>query len=540
MSKYIFVTGGVVSSLGKGICAASLGRLLIERGLRVTIQKLDPYINVDPGTMNPAQHGEVFVTQDGCETDLDIGHYERFLDIDFDRNCNYTSGKIYSSIIAKERRGEFLGATIQVVPHVTSEIKNCMRSASREDIDVVIIEIGGTVGDIEGLAFLEAIRQFERELKVENYLHIHCTLVPYLESAGEVKTKPTQHSVKELTSLGLNPDIIVCRTGKNIELSDHNKRKIAMFCNLNDPECVIHNPDCSSIYEVPLVLNRQGLDHIVCQKLGLPLGNIDLSNWKNMVDTINSDLPTVNIAIVGKYTEVPDSYISVTEAIKHAALKNRYKAHVDIISSEDLEVMPAKDILKNYDGIVVPGGFGSRGIEGKILTAKYCRENKVPYLGLCLGMQVAVIEFARDVMGLQDANSTEFDPNTANPVIHIMNEQKFIQDKGATMRLGNYKCHLLDGTLARRLYGMPNIIERHRHRYEFNNNYADSFVKGGLTISGINDDKNLVEIIEYKDHPFFVASQFHPEFKSRPYKPHPLFVGFVTQAIGNIKKTKIN
>lgn len=540
MSKYIFVTGGVVSSLGKGITAASLGRLLIERGLRVTIQKLDPYINVDPGTMNPLQHGEVFVTQDGCETDLDIGHYERFLDIDFDKNCNYTSGKIYSSIISKERRGEFLGATIQVVPHVTGEIKNAMRSCSSPDIDVVIVEIGGTVGDIEGLAFLEAIRQFERELKSGNYLHIHCTLVPYLESAGEVKTKPTQHSVKELTSLGLSPDIIVCRTNKNIELSDHNKRKIAMFCNLDDPECVIHNPDCSSIYEVPLVLNNQGLDRIVCEKLGLPLGNPNLSNWKNMVDTILSDMPVVNIAIVGKYTEVPDSYLSVSEAIKHAALKNKYKARIDIISSEDIEVMQVKDVLKGYDGIVVPGGFGSRGIEGKIMTAKYCRENKVPYLGLCLGMQIACIEFARNVVGLKDANSTEFDCDTQNPVIHIMNEQKFIQDKGATMRLGNYKCHLLDGTKVRQLYGMPDIVERHRHRFEFNNDYADTFVKAGLTISGINDDKNLVEIIELKDHPFFVACQFHPEFKSRPYKPHPLFVGFVNQAIGNIKKSRLN
>ena len=516
MSKYIFVTGGVVSSLGKGITAASLGRLLIERGLRVTIQKLDPYINVDPGTMNPLQHGEVFVTQDGCETE------------------------IYSSIISKERRGEFLGATIQVVPHVTGEIKNAMRSCSSPDIDVVIVEIGGTVGDIEGLAFLEAIRQFERELKSGNYLHIHCTLVPYLESAGEVKTKPTQHSVKELTSLGLSPDIIVCRTNKNIELSDHNKRKIAMFCNLDDPECVIHNPDCSSIYEVPLVLNNQGLDRIVCEKLGLPLGNPNLSNWKNMVDTILSDMPVVNIAIVGKYTEVPDSYLSVSEAIKHAALKNKDKAHIDIISSEDIEVMQVKDVLKGYDGIVVPGGFGSRGIEGKIMTAKYCRENKVPYLGLCLGMQIACIEFARNVVGLKDANSTEFDCDTQNPVIHIMNEQKFIQDKGATMRLGNYKCHLLDGTKVRQLYGMPDIVERHRHRFEFNNDYADTFVKAGLTISGINDDKNLVEIIELKDHPFFVACQFHPEFKSRPYKPHPLFVGFVNQAIGNIKKSRLN
>ena len=533
MSKYIFVTGGVVSSLGKGITSASLGRLLKERGIRCTVQKLDPYINVDPGTMNPAQHGEVFVTRDGCETDLDIGHYERFLDMDFDKNCNYTSGKIYSSIISKERRGEYLGATIQVVPHVTGEIKSAMKSVASEDIDVVIVEIGGTVGDIEGLAFLEAIRQFERELKVGNYLHIHCTLVPYLESAGEVKTKPTQHSVKELTSLGLNPDIIVCRTNKNVELSDHNKRKIAMFCNLDSPECVIHNPDCRSIYEVPLVLHEQHLDEIVCEKLGLNPGNIDLSAWQNMVNIALSDLPIINIAIVGKYTEVPDSYISVTEAIKHASLKNNYKAKVDIVSSVDIEKFGAEKMLEKYDGIVVPGGFGSRGIEGKILTAKYAREHKVPYLGLCLGMQIAVIEFARDVLHFSDATSTEFDENTTHPVIHLMDEQKDIVDKGATMRLGNYKCHLKDGSIARRIYDTSDIIERHRHRFEFNNAYAEDFEKNGMTLSGRNEEKNLVEIVELKDHPFFVASQFHPEFKSRPNNPHPLFVGLTYEAIQN-------
>ena len=533
MSKYIFVTGGVVSSLGKGITAASLGRLLKSRGIRVTVQKLDPYINVDPGTMNPAQHGEVYVTRDGCETDLDIGHYERFLDMEFDHNCNYTSGKIYSSIIAKERRGEYLGATIQVVPHVTTEIKNAMKSVASEDIDVVIIEIGGTVGDIEGLAFLEAIRQFERELKYGNFLHIHCTLVPYLESAGEVKTKPTQHSVKELTSLGLNPDIIVCRTGKNVELSDHNKRKIAMFCNLDSPECVIHNSDCKSIYEVPLLLHREGLDTLVCDKLGLTAGNLDIKEWEDMVDNSTIEMPTTHIAIVGKYTEVPDSYISVTEAIKHASWSLHYKPIIDIVSSEEIEEKGAEEVLRGYDGVVVPGGFGSRGIEGKIMTAKYCREHKVPYLGLCLGMQIAVIEFARDVMGYIDANSTEFNIDTTHPVIHLMEEQKGIVDKGATMRLGNYNCHLQPNTKALSMYGKEDIVERHRHRYEFNNEYRDIFESNGLTISGVNLERDLVEVVEYKDHPYFIASQFHPEFLSRPNRPHPLFVGLLRASTTN-------
>ena len=531
MSKYIFVTGGVVSSLGKGITAASLGRLLIERGLNVTVQKLDPYLNVDPGTMNPEQHGEVFVTHDGMETDLDIGHYERFLDKDFDKTCNYTSGKIYSDIIAKERAGEYLGATIQVVPHVTSEIKNVMRSCARPDIDVVIIEVGGTVGDMESSAFLEAIRQFERELKVGNYCHIHCTLVPYLDAAGEVKTKPTQHSVKELTSMGLNPDIVVCRTNKNVELTQQNKKKIAMFCNLENSDHVIHNPDCETIYEVPLVLNKQGLDRIVGEILDLDLGDINLSKWQEMVDMYITNLPTLDIAIVGKYTEVPDSYLSVIEAIKHASLQNKYKAKISIVSSEDIEMIGAKDALKNFDAVVVPGGFGSRGIEGKILTAQYCRENKVPFLGLCLGMQISVIEFARNVVGFRDANSTEFDPNTTHPVIHMMEDQRDLTDKGATMRLGSFDCHLNESSLTRRVYGMPDIKERHRHRYEFNNEYREKFEDMGLIIAGVNPERNLVEVIEHRDHPFFIATQYHPEFKSRPNRPHPLFVGLIRTAI---------
>jgi len=529
MTKYIFVTGGVVSSLGKGITAASLGKLLKLRGLKVNVLKLDPYINVDPGNMNPAQHGEVFVTHDGGETDLDIGHYERFLDIECSRNCNHTTGKIYSTIIAKDRNGEYDGVTIQVVPHVTSEIKSIMKSAA-QDNDVVIIEIGGTVGDMEGLAYLEAIRQFERELKPGNFVHIHCTLVPYLESAGEVKTKPTQHSVKELTSLGLFPDIIVCRTNKDVELSDHNKRKISMFCNLLSPECVIHNPDCNSIYEVPLVLNSQGLDMIVCGMLNLPLGESNLTEWKEMVDTMESNLPVVNIAIVGKYTEVPDSYISITEAIKHASLKNKHKAKITIISSEDLEVAGAKEMLKDFDGVVVPGGFGAKGTEGKILTAEYCRENLIPFLGISFGMQMALIDFARNVAGLKDANSTENNPNTTNPIF----------DTDGNTRLGNYKCRLMDGTLARRLYGLQEVDERHRNKYEINNTYLDKFIDLGLIISGINEENNLVEIIELRDHPFFIGTSFHPEFKSRPNRPHPLFAGFISQAIANIKKPTIN
>lgn len=536
MAKYIFVTGGVVSSLGKGITAASLGHLLKARGLKVGIQKLDPYLNIDPGKMNPAQHGEVFVTYDGGQTDLDIGHYERFLDTEFTSDVNCTSGKIYSKIINKDIRGEYQGATIQVVPHVTGEIKNTMKSVALDN-DVVIVEIGGTVGDMESLSFLEAIRQFERELQVGNYLHIHCTLVPYLEAAGEVKTKPTQHSVKELTSLGLNPDIIVCRTGKDVELSDQNKRKIAMFCNLLSQECVIHNPDCESIYEVPLVLNAQGLDRIVCGMLGLELGKCELTAWKKMVELITSDLPTVNIAIVGKYTEVPDSYLSITEAIKHAALQNRHKAKITIISSEDLEVVGAKEMLKNYDGVIVPGGFGAKGTEGKILTAEYCRENLVPYLGMGYGMQMAIIEFARNVAKLPDASSQEINPRTNNPVIIKLENEL---DGENVIRLGNYKVALLDNTNAKRIYGFREISERHRNAYEFNNEYLDKFISLGLTVSGVNEERDFVEIIEYTDHPFFIATQFLPELKSRPNRPHPLFVNFIASAINNQKKPTFN
>jgi len=540
MSKFIFVTGGVVSSLGKSITTASLGKLLTDRGLKVDIVKFDPYLNVDTGTMNPTQHGEIFVTYDGCETDMAIGSYERFMNIELDENTSHTTGKIYSDIIIKERKGDYLGSTIQVVPHVTSEIKAIIKSKAKEDIDVVIVEIGGTVGDIEGQVYLEALRQLTRELKMGNYLHIHCTLLPYLSSAGEIKTKPTQHSVRELTTFGLFPDIIVCRTEKGVEVTDQHKRKIAMFCNLDGPECVAHIPDCETIYEVPLVLNNQGLDRIVCHRLNLPLGNYDMTSWRQTVEILeNEKLPQVNIAIVGKYTEIQDAYISVIESVKHACVRSKYRAKITIVSSEDVEVVGAKEILRDYDGIIVPGGFGSRGIEGKIMTAKYCRENKIPYLGLCLGMQVAVIEFARNVLGLSNATSTEFDMATSNPVIDLLDEQKDIKIKGGSMRLGNRTVTLTESTLARRLYGVPAVEERHRHRYTLNNNYAPQLLEHGMIFSGINTEGNIVEIIEYKDHPFFLATQFHPEFKSRPNKPHSLFVGFVSQAIANIKKPTI-
>ncbi len=536
MSKYVFVTGGVVSSLGKGITAASLGRLLINRGLRVTIQKLDPYINVDPGTMSPYQHGEVFVTEDGGETDLDIGHYERFLDNNFHKNCNYTSGKIYSSIISKERAGDYLGATIQVVPHVTNEIKAAMRSVAGENVDIVIVEIGGTVGDMEGEPFLEAIRQFERELGYNNFVHIHTTLLPYLGAAKEIKTKPTQHSVKLLTSLGLMPDIVVCRSNADVELTMELKEKIAMFCNLDSPSAVIHNPDCKSIYEVPLVLKSQKFDDAVLNKLQITAPEANMKEWENMVKVFNDKtLPVVNVAIVGKYTMVPDAYISVTESIKHACSARKVMGNVEIIDSELLEKDGAEVHLKGFDAIVVPGGFGSRGIEGKILACEYARTHNVPYLGLCLGMQIAVIEFARHVANLKDANSVEMNEMTPYPVINVMEDQKIVTQKGGTMRLGEYTCRLTPNTKASKAYGVDEIKERHRHRYEFNNAYRQLLQDKGMIIAGINPKRNLVEIIELPDHPYFVAVQFHPEFKSRPYRPHPLFLGMVDAAL-NAKK----
>lgn len=527
MSKFIVVTGGVASSLGKGITAASLGRLLINRGLKVMVQKLDPYINVDPGTMSPYQHGEVFVTEDGAETDLDIGHYERFLDISCNKNCNYTSGKIYSSIIAKERAGEYLGKTIQVIPHVTNEIKDDIKSVQSDDIDVVIVEIGGTVGDMEGLAFLEAVRQLRMEVGPENLLFLHVALLPYLEAAKEVKTKPAQNSVKELTRLGIQPDILVCRTNSGIEIDNEMKQKLAMFCNLRGPEYVIHNSDASCLYKVPLLLQKEGLDRIVCKQLKLKTKSADMKEWKKMVSHIEKQKKTIEVGIVGKYTAVADAYISVTEALKHAGLADDVDVKVKLVNSVDIEEQGAEKMLAGLKGIVVPGGFGTRGIEGKILAAKYARENDIPYLGLCLGMQIAVIEFARDVIGWKDATSAEFDKNTKHNVIDIMEDQKNISDKGGTMRLGAYPCTLTKGTKSYEAYGKAHISERHRHRYEFNNKFRKDFESHGMKVAGINEKRNLVEIVEIPTNKFFVASQFHPEFKSHPYRSHPLFKAFV-------------
>lgn len=529
--KYIFVTGGVVSSLGKGITAASLGRLLVNRGLRVNIQKLDPYLNVDPGTMNPGEHGEVFVTEDGLETDLDIGHYERFIGRELNRNCNYTSGKIYSNLIEKEREGKFLGATIQIVPHVTNEIKDAIKSLDDGKTDIAIVEVGGTVGDMEGMPFLEAIRQLTRELPEHSCCHIHVSLLPFLESAGEIKTKPTQHSVKELSGLGLFPNIIVCRTVSGIVLNQDTKRKLAMFCNLKNEDYIIHNKNCKSLYEVPIMLHEQNFDGIVLNILHLKAKKIDLSQWNKMLDKMNHLTHHIKIAIVGKYVKVPDAYISITESLKHAGFNSGAEVEVKILNSQDIEKDGADKWLQGYDGIVVPGGFGSRGIEGKIATAKYCRENNVPYLGLCLGMQIAVIEFARNVCKVKGATSTEFNPETKAPVIDEMVKQKKLTMKGGTMRLGAYDCELKPNTMAYKLYGKKNISERHRHRYEFNNAYKKIMEEKGLVFSGINPQRDLVEIIENPSCKYFIASQFHPEFKSRPYEPRPLFVGLIKAAL---------
>ena len=528
MSKFIIVTGGVVSSLGKGITAASLGRLLISRGLKVAVQKLDPYINVDPGTMSPYQPGEVFVTDDGTETDLDIGHYERFLGLSCDKNCNYTSGKIYSHIIQKERAGEYLGRTIQVVPHVTNEIKDMIKSVAKPDVDVVIVEIGGTVGDIEGLSFLEAVRQLRMEVGPSNLMFVHVALLPYLEAAKEVKTKPAQNSVKELTRLGIQPDVLICRTNAGIVVDDEMKEKLAMFCNLRGKEYVIHNSDAKCLYEVPLMLQAEGLDTIVCKQLKLKTKKANMSEWKKLVKLVLKPKKQVQVAIVGKYTAVADAYISVTEALKHAGYANNVDVKVKLVSSIDIEEQGAEKILEGMQGIVVPGGFGTRGIEGKIQAAKYAREHDIPYLGLCLGMQIAVIEFARDVLGYLDATSAEFDPNTKHNVIDIMEDQKHISDKGGTMRLGAYPCELKEGTKAYAAYGTKMISERHRHRYEFNNKFKKEFEKNGMIASGINPERDLVEIVEIPANKFFVASQFHPEFKSHPDKAHPLFKAFIS------------
>ncbi len=536
MTKYIFITGGVVSSLGKGITAASLGRLLKNRGLKVTIQKFDPYLNFDPGTMSPYQHGEVFVTEDGAETDLDLGHYERFIDINLSKYSNITTGKVYWSVISKERKGEYLGGTVQVIPHVTNEIKNRVLRASQDrTLDVVITEIGGTVGDIESLPFLEAIRQMKGDLGRDSTMYIHVTLVPYLFKSGELKTKPTQHSVKELRSIGIQPDVIVCRSEKN--LSQEIKDKIALFCDI-DAKAVIENIDVSSIYEVPLALHQQGLDTIVMNKLCLEgkSKGPELDSWKQMVERIYNPQKTVTIGLVGKYVALKDAYISVAEALYHAGLSYNTKVEIRWISAEDLNEGNPEEYLKGIDGILVPGGFGDRGIEGKIKAVKYAREYKMPFLGICLGMHCAVIEFSRHVVGWEGAHSTEFYEESPYPVIDLLPEQKDVEDIGGTMRLGTYPCKLAENSFSQVAYNDEVVYERHRHRFEFNNNYREKLEKAGMVISGVSPDEKLVEIIEIKDHPWFVATQFHPEFKSRPYRPHPLFRDFISAALLNSNK----
>ncbi len=531
-TKYVFVTGGVVSGLGKGITAASLGRLLKNRGYKVTIQKFDPYINIDPGTMSPFEHGEVFVTDDGAETDLDLGHYERFVDENLTKNSSITTGRIYSNVIDKERRGDYLGKTVQVIPHITNEIKENVYSFENDDIDVVITEIGGTVGDIESLPFLETIRQIGLEKAPEDVIYIHVTLLPYIFGSNEIKSKPTQHSVKELQSLGIKPDILVCRTESDIPESV--KDKLALFCNVRKTS-VISNKTADCLYAVPLMLEEEGLAREVCEKLYLEQRVPDNHEWEKMIENIRKieEDKFVTIAIVGKYIQLEDSYLSVSESITHAGYANNVKTKIKFIDSETVTKENAKEILQGVNGIIVPGGFGNRGIEGKIQTIRYARENNIPFLGICLGMQMAVVEFARDVLGLEDANSSEFDEICKNPVIHIMDNQVGVNKKGGTMRLGAYPCTIKDGTIAKRIYGEENISERHRHRYEFNNEYKERIEMAGMICSGTSPDGTLVEIVEIPSHPFFIAGQFHPEFKSRPNRPAPLFRYFVKAAKEN-------
>ncbi|SHJ60549.1 CTP synthase [Dethiosulfatibacter aminovorans DSM 17477] len=525
MAKYIFITGGVVSSLGKGITAASLGQLLIARGFKVTIQKFDPYINVDPGTMSPYQHGEVFVTDDGAETDLDLGHYERFTDVNLTKYNNITTGKVYSTVINKERRGDYLGGTVQVIPHITNEIKNKVITVGKEqDVDVVITEIGGTVGDIESNPFLEAIRQIKYDVGKENVMYIHVTLVPYLAKAGELKTKPTQHSVKELRSIGIQPDVLVCRAEK--PLNDGLKKKIALFCNVDEDD-VIENLDADNLYEVPLLLEREGLASLACKDLGLKDCTPDLSKWNAMIDKMKQCKGKTTIGLVGKYVELRDAYLSVAEALNHAGIANGTNVEIKWIHSEDITLDNYNEKLEGLDGVLVPGGFGDRGIEGKVLASRYARETKTPFLGICLGMQMAVVDFAKYVLNYDDANSSEFDEETKHPLIHLMPDQKDIENKGGTMRLGIYPCKLAEGSKAREAYGEDLIYERHRHRYEFNNEFRDIVQSKGMKITGLSPDERLVEIVEVEDHPWYVAAQFHPEFKSRPTNSHPLFRDFV-------------
>jgi CTP synthase len=533
-TKYVFVTGGVVSALGKGIVAASLGRLLKARGLRVQAQKFEPYLNVDPGTMSPFQHGEVFVTEDGAETDLDIGHYERFIDENLTRAASHTAGAIWDSVLRKERKGEFLGATVQVIPHVTNEIKARIRaSAVSTPTDVVISEIGGTVGDIESLPFLEAIRQFRREVGPENVLYLHVTLVPFIEAAGELKTKPTQHSVNELRRIGIHPDIVVCRSHE--ELGGDIRDKIALFADV-DTQAVVASPDVPDVYLVPSRLQADGLDRLVCEKLDLPLGRADLGEWLDLTERLQQSTEEVEIALVGKYVKLQDAYLSVHEALKHAGAHHGCRVRVRWVDAENMSFDEAAALLETVQGVLVPGGFGSRGWEGKILACHVARERGIPYLGICLGMHVAVSEYSRHVLGLEGANSTEMDPETPHPVIDLLPEQKEIEDLGGTMRLGAQAVEVVPGTRAHDAYGEAVIHERHRHRYEVNNHYRPALIEGGLAVSGTFQGGRLVEIVELPDHPWFVASQFHPEFKSRPTRPAPLFREFVGAALVRVRE----
>lgn len=532
MTKHIFVTGGVVSSLGKGLTAASVALLLKRRGYSVRLQKLDPYLNVDPGTMSPYQHGEVYVTVDGAETDLDLGHYERFTGVDCTRASNYTTGSIYSAVINREREGGYLGSTVQVIPHIVDEIKKAISSLDSEDTDIVITEIGGTVGDIESLPFLEAIREYRQEIGRGNALFVHVTLVPYIKAAGELKTKPSQQSVSLLRSIGIIPDILICRCEHSLE--EEHRKKLALFCNV-DEELVIEEKDVEhSIYEVPLELTKQDVDIYIAEKLGLHVSKIDMSDWQDMVDTlVHPENGEVEIAVVGKYISLQDSYKSIYEALTHGGIANSVKVNIRMVESEDVEKEGAEKLLGGVDGILVPGGFGDRGIEGKIQSVQYARENRIPFFGICLGMQCAVMEFARNVCGLEGANSAEFDPDTPHPVIDLMEEQKKVTDMGGTMRLGHWDCLLEKGTRAHKAYQNTDIKERHRHRYEFNDVYKGQLVEKGLVISGTSPKSGLVEVVELKEHPWFVACQYHPEFQSRPLEAHPLFREFIASAMNS-------
>ncbi len=533
MAKYIFVTGGVVSSIGKGIATASLGRLLRSRGFRVTMQKLDPYINVDADTMNPYQHGEAFVTADGAVTDLDLGHYERFVDIALNRRASVTTGSVYQAVIQKERRGDYLGGTVQMIPHVTDEIKRRVLEASQgvngeRDNDVVIAEVGGTVGDIEGLPFLEAIRQLRKDLGHDNVMYVHVTLIPYVGPWGEVKTKPTQHSVIKLREIGIQPDVLICRT--RLPISDEIKRKISLFCDVS-PDAVVEAPDVETIYEAPLVFEENGLASLVVDRLKLPVFAADLEEWRALVRRIKQPKHEVEIAVVGKYIENGDAYISITESLKHGGIDNDARVNLHWIDSEELEKRPAEEVLGRMDAVLVCPGFGARGVEGKIVTAQYARETGLPFLGICYGMQMAVIEFARHVLHHSDANTEEVNPQTMHPVIHILPDQKSVTDIGATMRLGSHRCLLVADTLASRLYGSDHAYERHRHRYELNNKYREDLGRQGMVCSGLSPDYRLVEIVEIPSHPYFIATQFHPEFQSRPNRAHPLFSGLIAAAL---------